>query len=228
MHDDQLRFFRRYTRVFPATAYGRHTPRVGCSVATDARPNAGTSVPSSASRTSCVKILALLCSKAPSHGTSPDKTCGKSSTLPTPAQPRAVPHKRTHEESAGNGDAPASAQTSSTSPEPPCGGNVKRLRSDPDGSSEPSEPMDSPMTTASSAAVKQEAEARTTIADASEGKTAAAAAASCDTAEPTPTASLYVRVQYDKTLITTLPIEVMRMQHPQVLIDYLLSMSVWA
>lgn len=40
-------------------------------------------------------------------------------------------------------------------------------------------------------------------------------------------ASIYVRVQYDKALISTLPLEVMRVRHPQLLIDYLLSMSVW-
>lgn len=39
---------------------------------------------------------------------------------------------------------------------------------------------------------------------------------------------LYVRVQYDKTLVETLPVEVMRERHPQVLIDYLLSCSVWS
>lgn len=39
---------------------------------------------------------------------------------------------------------------------------------------------------------------------------------------------LYVRVQYDKALVETLPIEVMREKHPQILIDYLLSCSVWS
>ncbi|CBZ28632.1 conserved hypothetical protein [Leishmania mexicana MHOM/GT/2001/U1103] len=226
MHDDQLRFFRRYTRVFPATAYARHTPRVGCSVATDARSATCTSLSSAASRTSCVRILALLCSKEPSHATSADTTPEKCSASPTSAQSLAVSRKRTHGEYVDGRDASASEQTSTASPEPPRGGEVKRVRSDPDGLSAPAESSGSPTTVASSAAVKQEVEARTTVTDVAEGN--AAAADSCDTTEQKPTASLYVRVQYDKALITTLPIEVMRVQHPQVLIDYLLSMSVWA
>ncbi|KAH9600258.1 hypothetical protein LSM04_000864 [Trypanosoma melophagium] len=38
---------------------------------------------------------------------------------------------------------------------------------------------------------------------------------------------IYVRVQFDKVLIDTLPLEVMREKYPQVLIDYLLSTAVW-
>ncbi|KEG12444.1 hypothetical protein DQ04_01711070 [Trypanosoma grayi] len=38
---------------------------------------------------------------------------------------------------------------------------------------------------------------------------------------------IYVRVQFDKTLVDTLPLEVMREKYPQVLIDYLLSTAVW-
>ncbi|CAJ1990419.1 CS-J3C [Leishmania donovani] len=226
MHDDQLRFFRRYTRVFPATAYARHTPRVGCSVATDARSTTCTSLSSAASRTSCVKILALLCSKEPSQATTADTTPEKCSALPTSAQSLAVSHKRTRGGCVDSRDASALEQTSTASPEPRRGAEVKRVRSDTDGVSAPAESSGSPTTAASSAAIKQEAETRTTVTNAAEGN--AAAAASCDTTEPTPTASLYVRVQYDKAVITTLPIEVMRVQHPQVLIDYLLSMSVWA
>lgn len=40
--------------------------------------------------------------------------------------------------------------------------------------------------------------------------------------------SVYVRVQYDKTLIETLPIEIARERHPQQLIDYLLTTAVWS
>lgn len=46
--------------------------------------------------------------------------------------------------------------------------------------------------------------------------------------ESAPKRSVYVRVQYDRTLIETLPLEIMREKHPQVLIDYLLSTSVWS
>ncbi|EPY26950.1 hypothetical protein STCU_05997 [Strigomonas culicis] len=38
---------------------------------------------------------------------------------------------------------------------------------------------------------------------------------------------LYVRVQYDEVLVETLPLEVMRVRHPQVLIDFLLSTALW-
>nr|CCC95754.1 hypothetical protein, unlikely [Trypanosoma congolense IL3000] len=40
--------------------------------------------------------------------------------------------------------------------------------------------------------------------------------------------SIYVRVQFEKAVIDTLPLEVMREKYPQVLIDYLLSTAVWA
>lgn len=39
--------------------------------------------------------------------------------------------------------------------------------------------------------------------------------------------SIYVRLQYDKTCIETLPLEVLRERHPQLLIDYLLGSSMW-
>lgn len=42
-----------------------------------------------------------------------------------------------------------------------------------------------------------------------------------------PCRTIYVRVQYDKTFIETLPLELMRVRHPQVLIDYLLGSSMW-
>ncbi|ORC87008.1 uncharacterized protein TM35_000241580 [Trypanosoma theileri] len=38
---------------------------------------------------------------------------------------------------------------------------------------------------------------------------------------------IYVRIQFDKVLIDTLPLEVMREKYPQVLIDFLLSTAVW-
>lgn len=39
---------------------------------------------------------------------------------------------------------------------------------------------------------------------------------------------IYIRLQYDKSCIETLPLELMRERHPQVLIDYLLSNSLWS
>ncbi|CAM39808.1 conserved hypothetical protein [Leishmania braziliensis MHOM/BR/75/M2904] len=226
MHDDHLRSFRRYSRVFPTTAYARHTPRVGCSVATDARSIPCTSPSNSANRTSSVKILALLCSKVSPHSFNADTTPEKCSTMLALAQPLAVPRKRAREECVDDGDASASTRASTVLPEPPCRFEGKRKGSHSDGLSAPSESSDPPTAVASSAAVELETEARAIVTNAAEGS--AAAAASCDTVEPAPTATLYVRVQYDKSLITTLPIEVMRAQHPQVLIDYLLAMSVWA
>eukprot|EP00796_Vickermania_ingenoplastis_P004649 gene4649-3351_t len=44
---------------------------------------------------------------------------------------------------------------------------------------------------------------------------------------PTPKRSIYVRVQYGQSMIETLPLELMRGRHPQVLIDYLLGGSMW-
>ncbi|RNF21518.1 uncharacterized protein Tco025E_03367 [Trypanosoma conorhini] len=38
---------------------------------------------------------------------------------------------------------------------------------------------------------------------------------------------IYVRVQFNKVLVDTVPLEVMREKYPQVLIDYLLSTAVW-
>ncbi|RNF05993.1 hypothetical protein TraAM80_04239 [Trypanosoma rangeli] len=38
---------------------------------------------------------------------------------------------------------------------------------------------------------------------------------------------IYVRVQFNKALVDTMPLEVMREKYPQVLIDYLLSTAVW-
>ncbi|KAG5498434.1 hypothetical protein JIQ42_03240 [Leishmania sp. Namibia] len=221
MHDEQLRCFRRYTRVFPATAYARHTPRVGCSVATDARFAPYASPSSAASRTSSVKILALLCSKAPPHVFTANTTSKKRS-----AQSPVVPRKRPHDESVDGGDASAPSRTYTAPSEPPRAVDGKREGSDANGLCAPAQSSGPPMTAASSAAVDDEGEASTTFTSAAERSDLTAAP--YDTAEPEPTASLYVRVQYDKALITTLPIEVMRVQHPQVLIDYLLSMSVWA
>lgn len=40
--------------------------------------------------------------------------------------------------------------------------------------------------------------------------------------------TLYVRAQYDETIIETLPLELFRERHPQVLLDYLLSCSCWS
>ncbi|KAF8283155.1 hypothetical protein TcG_01757 [Trypanosoma cruzi] len=38
---------------------------------------------------------------------------------------------------------------------------------------------------------------------------------------------IYVRVQFNKVLVDTVPLEVIREKYPQVLIDYLLSTAVW-
>lgn len=43
-----------------------------------------------------------------------------------------------------------------------------------------------------------------------------------------PQRHIYFRLQYDKSCIETLPLELMRERHPQVLIDYLLSNSLWS
>ncbi|KAG5474507.1 hypothetical protein LSCM1_03293 [Leishmania martiniquensis] len=224
MHDEQLHCFRRYTRVFPATAYAHHTPRVGCSVATDARHTPSTSPASSASRTGSVRVVALLCSKMPPRaitaGTTPKK---RSTSSPTPP---AESRKHPREDCVDDGDASALSRTYTAPSKPPRGADGKREGPDADDLYAPALSGDPPVTVASSAAVHHEAETRTTVTNAVERSSPTAA--SCGASEPEPTASLYVRVQYDKTLITTLPIEVMRVQHPQVLIDYLLSMSVWA
>lgn len=45
---------------------------------------------------------------------------------------------------------------------------------------------------------------------------------------PPPLRTVYVRMQYDKACIETLPLEVMRLRHPQLLIDCLLGNSMWA
>lgn len=46
--------------------------------------------------------------------------------------------------------------------------------------------------------------------------------------EQKPERHIYFRLQYDKSCIETLPLELMRERHPQVLIDYLLSSSMWS
>ncbi|CAD2218746.1 hypothetical protein, conserved [Angomonas deanei] len=41
------------------------------------------------------------------------------------------------------------------------------------------------------------------------------------------TRHIYIRVMYNKSIVETLPLEIMRVRHPQILIDYLLSTTVW-
>lgn len=40
--------------------------------------------------------------------------------------------------------------------------------------------------------------------------------------------TIYVRVQYDRACIETLPLQIMRERHPQILIDYLLGSCMWS
>lgn len=251
MDEDQLRRFRRYSRVFPAAPYARHTPRVGCSVATDALPGfgGGIAVPHTAAKGSAVKVLALLCSK--SHGcTSSDRGVSRSGGAPssspspsTPTPPAPLPSSKATSRKRPRGDAEeateAPAQThldgvASAPADSPA--SATPLKTEPcpslDAPAAPSPRSDppAPAATRAEAPVKREALEEESCGDA-DGVPAVGEASSTrsDAASAaTPTASLYVRVQYDKALITTLPVEVMRTQHPQVLIDYLLSMSVWA
>ncbi|KAG5500590.1 hypothetical protein JKF63_03685 [Porcisia hertigi] len=226
MHNDQLRLFRRSTRVFPATAYARHTPSVGCSVTTDPRSTSHVASSGATNRTSAVKILGLFCTKAPSCTSSPDTTPNGSSRSLATAHPPTVPRKRTREDYVDTENTSPPARASSASAEPPRGVQRRSETPDTDDFHVPAEPSHEPSRVASSAAVKGKAEDHST--DANMPQRVETEVASSDTPEPAPTASLYARVQYDKAVIATLPIEVMRMLHPQVLIDYLLSMSVWA
>lgn len=184
--EDQLRTFRRYSRVFPSVPYARHAPRVGCSVVADAKTSAHSSSSKSHGNGSSVKILALLCTKQP--------TATTLSSDATPANKRGreeVPDELLVEE------------------------KEKRVKSEDVGSSHH---------------LREQETAEADVTSTTNKKALHPASLTPAPGEATTEAKshLYVRVQYDRALITTLPIEVMRKQHPQVLIDYLLSMSVWA
>ncbi|KAG8348629.1 hypothetical protein ERJ75_001251900 [Trypanosoma vivax] len=60
----------------------------------------------------------------------------------------------------------------------------------------------------------------------SEGQSTVAVEPQCSK-EPTAKRRLYVRVQFERAGVDTLPLEVMREKYPQVLIDFLLSTAVW-
>ncbi|KPI84307.1 hypothetical protein ABL78_6650 [Leptomonas seymouri] len=193
--EDQLRTFRRYSRVFPTVPYARHAPRVGCSVVADTKSAVHSTSTKCRSNGSSVKILALLCSKSPQ----PIRTAPSSSK-----RARGDP---TNEDSQGK--VPRNETSRSKAIDSVAAGDGFKASSE-----------------FSSASAVEDCK------DVQEGKSASpgpAVASASDTVESEQSAKLhvYVRVQYDRALITTLPIEVMRQQHPQVLIDYLLSMSVW-
>ncbi|KAK7195021.1 hypothetical protein NESM_000424800 [Novymonas esmeraldas] len=190
MDDERLSCFRRYSRIFPTTAYARHTPRVGCSVVAESLPSPYAASSSASHRSSSVKILALLCSKE--------------------AAPTAVSRKRAR---VGDDDGVDEACVSTAAPPtstPRTAALVKTEAESPQGTS--------PAVVGAVTGALQSELAKDAVTKDDTGTAAPTLAAS----------SLYVRVQCDKALLTTLPMEVMRMQHPQLVIDYLLSMSVWA
>lgn len=190
--EDQLRAFRRYSRVFPSVPYGRHAARVGCSLAANVKSAVPTQFSKVHHSVSHVKILALLCSKSAPH-------C-EATHLPTESVSSTRKRQRNEEDDdKEDSEHPVAERSSPKTADDP-------LLADGDAQdSNRAAPQPSPSQPATTSA---------TIADSAEARLSQKG-------------HVYVRVQYDRALITTLPIEVMRKQHPQVLIDYLLSMSVW-
>jgi hypothetical protein len=210
--DDYLRTFRRCSRVFPSVPYARHAPRVGCSVVAGAKPSSHTLSSTSPCGSSSVKILALLCSKSTTEAA--DEITALPSNLLTPTRKRAR---------AGSPDEDSVQSKQEACSFESAKATVAARKTEDTGVSDgvSNLPADSPLASASAVPtnhVPDRSATRTEESSSSEDSRANA---------PAPKLHLYVRVQYDRALITTLPIEVMRRQHPQVLIDYLLSMSVW-
>ncbi|KPA85140.1 hypothetical protein ABB37_01523 [Leptomonas pyrrhocoris] len=200
---DQLRSFRRYSRIFPSVPYGRHAARVGCSVVADAKSAVNSSSSKYHANGSSVKILALLCSKQP-------QPMNTEASVPNTATP---PRKRVRHDSVEDANAEKVPRNESA-----LSSAIGSVASG-GGASTSSELL-------SVSAVEERH--RTQESNDAAPEPATTSAVNTEASGPSAKSHVYVRVQYDRALIATLPIEVMRQQHPQVLIDYLLSMSVWA
>lgn len=214
--EDQLYRFRRYTRVFPLVPYARHTPRVGCSVVADSKSATQSSTSKPHGGGSSVKILALLCSKQPPQQKTETSTKTELSDL-------AIPRRKRSRDSVEEKEVPLTGRPIDTAA-PASVGTAFSTCTDPAASESSPDGSERKLSLRATEALEHVQADESTIPS---PMTVLEANRANDSSTPAQS-HLYVRVQYDRALITTLPIEVMRKQHPQVLIDYLLSMSVWA
>ncbi|CCW68581.1 unnamed protein product [Phytomonas sp. Hart1] len=202
--EDDVLGYLSHSRAFPYLPFAKHVPKAGCSTAHTQYFANNNSPLSTLLTSSSVKILALLCSttKQPAHQPSTSTVSLVRGSLDTTKEPSVGIDKAENNE-----DDPPHKRRRLSNDAKNGGNSVKNMSSTSmEGEKVPLKRSDSPTGSGNTQEVKSGHEG---------GPDSAMR-------------RIYVRVQYDKALIETLPLEIMRERHPQILIDYLLSCSVWS
>ncbi|CCW62245.1 unnamed protein product [Phytomonas sp. EM1] len=204
--NDVLKFLS-YSRAFPYLPFAKHIPNAGCTTAHTQHSPKGVGITSAPFLSSTVKVLAVLCStdKLPIHQPS-DRTSavssGRDSLDPTNATTANTCQREDEENSRSYKRRRLSDNTEEDM------NSIKSDASDSIDGDKESEESDVKHTDDSSDMSDEKSGWRDRQCSARR--------------------RIYIRVQYDKTLIETLPLEIMRERYPQVLIDYLLSCAVYS
>lgn len=243
MKEEELLKNKSYARVFPSLPYGRYVSQAGTARSTTALQNS-----SSLYLHSRVKVLAIFastrrpCAMESSGKEETSLWCGKkdSSSLV-----RASVCVRNSQENCGSSDDIPEATVSLTEnvAKAVVGGSLSPL-CDTDSSSKIGHPgfsfdagsmqttvSSTPFTEMSAAPQKRIRDWEDNKGDlthTAKKKQKEDKSTTFVADEQKPERYIYFRLQYDKSCIETLPLELMRERHPQVLIDYLLSSSMWS